>query len=225
MPALDSYKRTIHHAAVSVLRRPPPDSIKHPSIGTLRESRAKVEQAAKDALSRLSLESCSRYILPLSEYADWGYPDYTDPALIDPPEVQADAAGTEQTCDRCTKLFIVSAANKEERAGECRFHFGKMQPKMMEGRKKWLYSCCDSERGEKGCQEGLHVFREKDNDPALARREPYRTVKAISEGVDPDTKGWLEVVAIDCEMICELNLPLHNTYVGRGWAPGHPLWR
>lgn len=203
MPALDSYKRTIHHAAVSVLRRPAPDSIRHPSVGTLRESRAKVEQAAKDALSRLSLESCSRYILPLSEYADWGYPDYTDPKLVNPPETQPDAAGTEQTCDRCQKLFVVSADNKEERAGECRFHFGKMLPKVMEGRKKWLYSCCDSERGEKGCQEGLHVFREKDNDEALARREPYKTVKAICKGADPATKGWLEVVAIDCEMICE----------------------
>ena len=152
--------------------------------------------------------------MPLGEYADWGYPDYTDDALVTPPEVVPDATGTEQTCDRCHGLFVVSPVPvsdeaKAEKMGQCTYHFGKLQPQIVEGRKKWLYSCCTKERGESGCQGGLHVFRHKDDDPALARREPYKRVKEVCkeveqiEGKAKGSSSWLEIVAIDCEMICE----------------------
>jgi RNA exonuclease 1 len=212
----------MHHAAVSVMKRPLPDSVKHPSVGTLRESRARVEAAAKEALSKLTYETCEQYILPVSEYADWGYPDPADDTLVHPPDMEPDAEGQEKTCDRCNALFIVSAKHKEERlrAKECRHHWGRLQPEQVEGRRKWLFTCCLKERGEEGCTDGLHVFREKDDDKALARREAYKTVKQVcgADGKDGQTSsvgsaeenGWLKVVAIDCEMICRFSSSASN---------------
>jgi RNA exonuclease 1 len=82
-------------------------------------------------------------------------------------------------------------------------------PEQVEGRRKWLFTCCLKERGDEGCTDGLHVFREKDDDNALAKRAAYKTVKQVcedelKEGGLAGGVGWLEVVAMDCEMICEL---------------------
>lgn len=43
---LRAYKLAIHQAAVSISKRPPPDSLNHSSIGTVREVRAAQEAEA-----------------------------------------------------------------------------------------------------------------------------------------------------------------------------------
>ena len=84
--------------------------------------------------------------------------------------------------------------------GECHFHHGRLAPERIEGFRKWIYSCCKRERGEEGCEEGIHVFNCGDDDAMLAKRVPY---VRVGKGVDDGNKGGVEVLGMDCEMICE----------------------
>lgn len=207
-PTLSAYKTAIHHSAVSISRRPPPDSVPHPSIGTVRESREAHLAAEKAAAGRLTRDKVSRYCLPLDEFVGWGYPDPKDQTLIHDGGEEPDGEGSTQTCDRCKVPFVVSSENLQERFGECRYHYGRTAPARVEGRRKWIYSCCGKERGEAGCEDGVHVFSHKEDgaDAMLAKRQGFRTVHQVAEevGSEPIARGaFVEVVGMDCEMICE----------------------
>lgn len=195
-----SYKRAVHHAAVQVSRREKPDSAQHPSVGTLKESKKATEQAEKEKASKLSADRIERYLLPVSDFEKWRYPLPDDEELVSPKEMQPDLEGTAQTCNRCKKEFKVSSANLDARFGECHFHHGRLAPERIEGKRKWIYSCCRRERGEAGCEEGVHVFSDGDDDRALAKRVSYvRIGQAGAGGTDTGSV----VLAMDCEMICQ----------------------
>lgn len=195
---MKSYKSAIHHAAVSIMKRPVADNIDHPSIGTVKESRLKYEAIEKAKASRLIRSRIEKYCLPPSEFADWGYPDYNDDSLCEG-ETQPSAEGSSQTCDRCKVPFIVSADNLEARFGECKYHSGRIAPERVEGKRKWLYSCCRHERGSVGCTDGIHVFSEKENDAALAKRARFKRAK------DMGGTAIVDVLGMDCEMICQFS--------------------
>ena len=135
-----------------------------------------------------------------SDFKDWSYPDPTDLSLVEGGGEDPDAEGTMQDCSRCKVTFKVSSQHLEERIGECKFHYGRVAPERVEGRRKWIYSCCKRERGEAGCEDGIHVFNEKEDDIKLKTRVGYKSVKQIGERMK-GPKGWLDVVAMDCEMI------------------------
>ncbi|WVF70973.1 hypothetical protein IAT40_005769 [Kwoniella sp. CBS 6097] len=196
-----TYKTAIHHAAVSIMRRPPPNSVTHPSVGTVKESRLAFEAAEKEKASKLSRKRVEKYCLPLDQFETWRYPNPKDEALFGPEAgSEPDAEGTEQTCSRCKIPFVVSSKGLEERFGECKFHYGRTAPERVEGRRKWIYSCCGRERGEQGCEEGIHVFSDGEDDRALAQRVAFRTVRqCVGEGGGLGAGN--EVVAMDCEMI------------------------
>lgn len=163
---------------------------------------------------RLTKMRVEKYCLPKAEFAEWGYPDPDDAKLVNPPLVEPSAEGTEKNCDRCKVAFIVSAEKLAERFGECRYHHGRTAPERVEGKRKWIYTCCRKERGEAGCEEGIHVFRDGDDDAKLASRVPFVRTDLLGG------KGALQVVGMDCEMICELlwhdGLPLvDNRYCRR----------
>ncbi|WVR05589.1 hypothetical protein IAU60_002608 [Kwoniella sp. DSM 27419] len=196
-----TYKTAIHHAAVSISRRTPPDSTTHPSVGTVKESRTASDKAEKEKASKLTRTRIERYCLPLADYPTWRYPNPLDERLWGP-EAGSDpnAEGTEQTCNRCKVPFIVLFRDLDGRLGECRYHYGRPAPERVEGRRKWIYSCCGRERGEQGCEEGIHVFTDGEDDVKLARRVGYRTVKqCVGDGGGLGAGN--EVVAMDCEMI------------------------
>ncbi|CAD6584729.1 MAG: RNA exonuclease 3 [Tremellales sp. Tagirdzhanova-0007] len=196
---LKAYKSAIHHAAVSISRRPHPDSVAHPSIGTVRESRIAFAEAEKRRASRLTRDRVERYCLPVKQFPIWRYPDPTDSSLGSGGGEDPSAEGTTQTCSRCKIPFSVLSVNPESRFGECRFHYGRTAPELIEGRRKWIHSCCKRERGEVGCEDGVHVFTDGEDDAALARRVGYRNVKQVRDG--EETEG-VDVVGMDCEMIC-----------------------
>lgn len=201
-PNVRAYKSAMHHAAVAVSRRPPPDSLDHPSIGTNKESRTAHERVEKARASRPTRSRVEQYCLAPNEFREWAYPDPLDPELCLNGGEEPDAEGTLQDCSRCKVPFTVSSKDLEQRVGECKFHYGRTAPERVEGRRKWIYSCCKRERGEAGCQDGVHVFSEKEDDAKLKRRAGFRTVKQVVEGNEAP-KGWVDVVAMDCEMICE----------------------
>ena len=202
---LRAYKTAIHHAAVSVSRRPPPDTINHPSVGTVKQSRAAHERVEKEKASRPTRSRVQGYCMSIQDMIDWGYPDPSNDALTQGGGEEPDAQGTTQTCSRCKVQFIVSTENLDTRLGECRYHYGRMAPERVEGRRQWIYSCCGKERGEAGCEDGVHVFTDGDRDEALARRRGFRTVRqVVGEGEgEGEGRAWSDVVAMDCEMICE----------------------
>lgn len=196
---LKTYKSAIHHAAVSISRRPKPDSAAHTSVGTLKESRAAHDAETKRQAGRLTRDRVECYCLPVSEFSIWRYPDPTDPALISGGGKDPSGEGSTQNCIRCKVPFLVSAIDLEGRFGECKFHYGKTAPERVEGRRKWIYSCCDRERGEAGCEDGVHVFTDGEVDTALARRVGFRTVEQVR---GTEAKDGVDVVGMDCEMIC-----------------------
>lgn len=200
---LKAYKSAIHHAAVSISRRPPPDRIPHSSIGTVRESRAaqQAEQLAK--ASRLSPERLRRYCLSHETMVQWGYPDSTITELVVPSTTCVSSEGFAQTCYRCKIDFVVSTSQD---MGDCIFHHGRTVPERIEGKRVWIYSCCRKERGAAGCEEGVHVFTDNDDDVKLAQRVPYKTTAQIIEEKGLKGTKHVDVVGIDCEMISEANL-------------------
>jgi len=173
--------------------------VDHPSVGTVKESRAATEAAEKEKLSKLSFDRIEQYLLPIADFEKWRYPNPNDDSLVNPPLVKPDGEGEEQTCGRCKKPFTVSSKRMKERMGECHFHHGRLAPERIEGFRKWIYSCCKRERGEEGCEEGIHVFNCGDDDAMLAKRVPY---VRVGKGVDSGNKGGVEVLGMDCEMIC-----------------------
>ncbi|WVW80449.1 hypothetical protein I302_102431 [Kwoniella bestiolae CBS 10118] len=199
------YKTAIHQAAVSISKRSPPDTLDHPSIGTVKESRVAHEVAEKEKLSKLSREKIEKYCLPIDQFQTWRYPNPLDTSLTDipPEEVKVNGEGEERVCSRCKVPFVVSSQDIEERTknGECKYHYGRTLPERIEGRRKWIYTCCGKERGEGGCQDYIHVFSEEDDDAALARRVPYKTTAQVIGKGDGGLGRWNEVVAMDCEMI------------------------
>lgn len=201
-----SYKTAIHHAAVNISRRPIPDSLDHPSVGTVKESRIAVESAEKVQASRPTRDRVKDYCLPLDQFVEWRYPDPTDGELITGGGENPSAEGTSQECSRCRTIFVVTPAKDADPHG-CKFHYGKTAPERIEGRRKWIYSCCGRERGEMGCQDGLHVFTEREDDNKLKSRVGFRTVNQVLEGVK-GPRGWVDVVAMDCEMICKPSIGL-----------------
>ncbi|WWC68355.1 uncharacterized protein I206_102280 [Kwoniella pini CBS 10737] len=196
------YKTAIHQAAVSISRRPPPNSINHPSVGTVKESRIAFEIAEKEKASKLSREKIEKYCLPLDHFENWRYPNPNDLILVDSniSHSKPDGEGEEHICSRCKVSFIVSSKNLENRIGECKFHYGKTIPERIEGKRKWIYTCCAKERGEQGCQDFIHVFSNGDDDLKLAERVGFKTVKDIV-GEKGGLGKYNNVVAMDCEMI------------------------
>jgi RNA exonuclease 1 len=156
----------------------------------------------------LTLDRIEGYLLPLPDFEKWRYPDPNDDFLVNPPEIKPNGEGEEQTCGRCKTPFIVSSQRLKERMGECHYHHGRLAPERIEGKRKWIYSCCKRERGEEGCEEGLHVFNHGDDDTLLARRVPY---VRVGKGVDEGNSGGVEVLGMDCEMICEW---IHSSLFG-----------
>ncbi|KIS01699.1 RNA exonuclease 1 [Cryptococcus deuterogattii 2001/935-1] len=204
--SLRAYKTAIHHAAVAISRRPPPTGIPHPSIGTVKESRIAMEKDEKEKASKLTRDRVERYCMKKEDFEKWGYPDPSGEGLTGTGvETKPDGEGETHNCDRCKMSFIVSSKNLEERFGECRYHYGRTAPERVEGRRKWIYSCCGKERGEQGCEEGIHVFKDGEDDKELAKRVAYKTVRMCLEDAKASGKNVVGegygVVAMDCEMI------------------------
>lgn len=194
------YKSAIHHAAVQISRRIKPDRIPHTSIGTVKQSKAATEAAARAKASHLSAERLKQYRLSNDDFRKWGYPDPENLLLQYPnhPIPPGGSEGTKQTCDRCKVEFVVSPSPSVD----CRFHSGRVAPERVDGRRKWIYSCCKMERGSPGCQDGHHVFADREDDEKLAARVPFKYAKDLQD--NGKASHHIDVLGLDCEMICAL---------------------
>ncbi len=215
-----TYHSNVQSALISIRARTKPDTIDSPFVGTVAASVKKVADVEARKASQLSRKRLRRYLLPLDEYAQWGY-------MLKVPEApggtEPEAVGQTKTCDRCRVDFTVSNAvdyatmAEQREKGECIFHWGRPMPIRQDGRKLWVYSCCREPRGSEGCTDGLHVFKDGDargldatledkerGDLALHQRVEFKEIEDIvQEAALPMERKTQDVVAMDCEMICQ----------------------
>lgn len=194
----------IHQAAVSISRRAAPDRVPHVSIGTVKQCREAAEAAEVAKASKLTTERVDRFCHDMPTLLQWGYPDYSNAELLVPPIVVSEIT-ERQVCDRCKKDFDPRVTYE---LGDCVYHYGRPRPERREGRRVWLYTCCGKERGAPGCEDGIHVFSFGEDDSKLAALEPYQTTQKLHHEYEIPATRAMEIVGMDCEMICE---PLPQT--------------
>ena len=100
-------------------RRPIPDSVSHPSVGTEAEVIARAEAQKSLESLRLSRELLEPLVHSADQLRTWGY------FLDMPPGPGGDQPSLEEKivkCDRCTQYFLVKPT---EVADKCVYHWGK----------------------------------------------------------------------------------------------------
>jgi RNA exonuclease 1 len=156
--------------------------------------------------------------IPVEEMTEWGYPDLNDPEIQSktPRSTRESAVGERRDCDRCKVEFMVV---KDNAPTHCIYHHGRVAPQGIGASRQWLFGCCGKGRNEPGCEEGVHVVSDKDDDKKLAEVHAFMTTEDVVSNKKSDTVA--DVVAMDCEMICEssvykltrLTYPRHECWV------------
>ncbi|CAE6416047.1 unnamed protein product [Rhizoctonia solani] len=172
-----TYKNNGAHAIGMIKKRPKPDRLTHPSVGTngaIEARKAEAEAAKNSTLQRAQLESA---LLTREQLIQWGY-------LVDVP---AGPGGTRSE-EECKTL-----------SERCTYHWGRTYVNRMGGVREMIYRCCGSPAGSPGCVVGAHVFKDPDDFDLLHARHPYSESSAFAEG--SSQSALLDVAALDCEMI------------------------
>ncbi|KAF9268064.1 ribonuclease H-like protein [Marasmius fiardii PR-910] len=185
-----TYRHAVIQSVAALKRRPVPDSIAHPSVGTEGEIAARAEAHKSLQSLRLTRSILDPYILPILELEKWGYivkiPD--GPGGNEPSK-----EGQLAKCERCGEPFMV---HRDFKPTECLHHWGKPYMKLLNGQRTRIYSCCSKPVTEEGCVHGCHVFYESDPE-VLHSRHPFSKLSSAVK----DNKTPLDVAALDCEMI------------------------
>jgi hypothetical protein len=114
------------HTIATIKKRPRPNNISHPSVGTqgtLDARRAEAELAKNSTLLRNQIE---RALLSRQQLSQWGF-------LVEVPDgpggTRVSDEGKEATCERCQTLFVVRGPQSVEEAQEmsqrCTHHWGR----------------------------------------------------------------------------------------------------
>ncbi|KAL5636456.1 hypothetical protein ACGC1H_000424 [Rhizoctonia solani] len=195
-----TYKNNGAHAIGMIKKRPKPDRLTHPSVGTngvIEARKAEAEAARNSMLRRAQLESA---LLTREQLIQWGY-------LVDVPEgpggTRVNDEGRQTTCERCQALFVVHAPQSEEEwktlSERCTYHWGRTYVNKTGGLREMVHRCCGAPTGSAGCVVGAHVFKDPEDFDLLHARHPYSESSAFAE--DSSQSTLLEVAALDCEMI------------------------
>ncbi|CAE6486664.1 unnamed protein product [Rhizoctonia solani] len=171
-----TYKNNGAHAIGVIKKRPRPDRLNHPSVGTngaIDARKAEAEAAKNSTLKRSQLQSA---LLSREQLTQWGY-------LVQVPE---GPGGTR---------------SEEERHSfeRCAYHWGKPYVNRSGGIREMIHRCCGSPTGSAGCVVGAHVFKDPEDFGLLHARHPYSESSAF--GNESPRSAILDVAALDCEMI------------------------
>ncbi|KAF8759964.1 EXOIII protein [Rhizoctonia solani] len=170
------------HAIGVIKKRPRPDRLNHPSVGTngaIDARKAEAEAAKNSTLKRSQLQ------IPEG-----------------PGGTRVSDEGRQATCERCQALFVVHAPQSEEERHSferCAYHWGKPYVNRSGGIREMIHRCCGSPTGSAGCVVGAHVFKDPEDFGLLHARHPYSESSAF--GNESPRSAILDVAALDCEMI------------------------
>lgn len=121
--------------------------------------------------------------------------DYVIEVPDEDEDVEVDASGTEQICERCKESFVVSRVSLPGDEEECTFHWGKQAFERIDGVKQKVYSCCNSiEADNRPCTKGRHVFIDKTPESLHSREQFIRLPPLGGQTTIP-------LVALDCELV------------------------
>ncbi|KAG9074076.1 RNA exonuclease 3 [Ceratobasidium sp. UAMH 11750] len=189
-----------------IKKRPKPNRISHPSVGTQGTIEARRRAEAELKNSTLKRSQIEHAVLSREQLSRWGY-------LVEVPDgpggTRVSDEGQEATCERCQTLFVVHGPQSEKEAEElslkCTYHWGRTYMSKAAGMRELLYRCCGAPGGSPGCVVGPHVFKDPEDFDLLHARHPYSPSSAFEHtqssqpGTPPSTQ--LDVAALDCEMI------------------------
>lgn len=176
-----------------VKKRPKPDSISHPSVGTEGEitKRALQAKAPKPIqFPRVLSSDLEGLLLSREQQKELGF-------IL---ELPSGIGGWQPSlegkvypkCERCQKAFLVKRLENDPE--KCIAHWGRqVYDKSLGGEKQKIWNCCSQPLGSTGCDIGVHVFYENDVSD-LHSRHAFSFTQSSHESV-------LDVVALDCEMI------------------------
>ncbi|KAI0702903.1 ribonuclease H-like protein, partial [Cytidiella melzeri] len=188
-----TYRNAVISSIASLKRRPKPDSINHPSVGTEADIAQREEEQKKLHSLRLTVAHIEPYVLTEDQMRKWSY-------IVDIPEGpggdRPSEEGSIQKCDRCNQQFQVK---RQEEADECVFHWGKPFTSKANGEKRRVYQCCSRTTDEDPCSKGPHVFYESEPEN-LHRRHAFSYTRAADDPMYTERKAF-DIVALDCEMI------------------------
>jgi RNA exonuclease 1 len=103
----------------SLKRRPKPDVISHPSVGTESQIQARQESKAKLESLRLTQDHLEPLVMSLDEMQSLGY--VTEIPSGSGGEKPSEEDGV-MKCDRCAVMFQVKGKDKAE---QCEYHWGR----------------------------------------------------------------------------------------------------
>ncbi|KAG5648975.1 hypothetical protein DXG03_000324 [Asterophora parasitica] len=193
-----TYRNAVIQCCAALKRRPIPDSLSHPSVGTEAEITQRADAQKAISALRLTPTHLAPYVISIDDMIKWGYftavpdsPGGTEPSL----------EGKIAKCERCSQPFQVKAQTE----ALCVHHWGKPYSIKVNGEKVRLYNCCSRAVSDpEGCSRGPHVFYESKLDD-LHARFPFSFL------LDPPQAGKgkgqvqkrtvLDVAALDCEMV------------------------
>ncbi|KAF8165256.1 ribonuclease H-like domain-containing protein [Crassisporium funariophilum] len=184
-----TYRNAMIQCIAALKRRPIPNAISHPSVGT--EDEIITRAAAQKSLQslRLSREILQSLVHPVADLEKWGYFVDIPPG---PGSDQPSLEGKIAKCERCGQPFEVK---RMEEAENCIYHWGKPFTTRVNGERVRIYTCCSRPFGDsEGCTHGPHVFYE-------SKAEDLHKRHAFSFLLPASTSTTLDVAAMDCEMI------------------------
>ncbi|TFK55937.1 hypothetical protein OE88DRAFT_1621054 [Heliocybe sulcata] len=192
-----TYRNAVISSVAALKRRPVPDKVSHPSVGTEQELAERAEKRKSLESLQLTRAHLEPLMLTVEDMQKWGYvTEIPEGPGGDRPSEE----GNTMKCERCKEQFLVK---RMELADECTFHWGRPYSKQVNGERMRIYSCCGKPTGEsEGCHKGPHVFYETKPEELHARHafSPTRPPSTPESGSgSKDTV--LDVVALDCEMI------------------------
>ncbi|KAL0949464.1 hypothetical protein HGRIS_009518 [Hohenbuehelia grisea] len=188
-----TYRNAIITTTAAIKRRPVPDNIGHPSVGT--EGDLVHREAARKSIKALSVtrKHLDSHVLSVEDMTKWGY-------VTSVPEGEGGSEpsieGKVSKCERCAQPFQVK---RKEEAEQCVYHWGRPYTTMNEGKRLRVYNCCSRPAGDsEGCVRGPHVFYEQEI-PNLHLRHGFSHTRPPHDSDTPDAA--LDVVVLDCEMV------------------------
>ena len=111
--------QAVIQCVAALKRRPIPNSVSHPSVGTEAEIIARAEAQKSLESLHLSRELLEPLVHSVDELKKWGYFLDIPPG---PGGDQPSLEGTTTKCDRCAQYFLVK---RMEAAEKCIYHWGK----------------------------------------------------------------------------------------------------
>ncbi|KAG8686096.1 RNA exonuclease 3, partial [Ceratobasidium sp. 394] len=135
-----TYKINGAHTITMIKKRPKPNRISHPSVGTQGTIEARRRTEAELKNSTLKRSQVEHAVLSREQLSRWGY-------LVEVPDgpggTRVSDEGQEATCERCQTLFVVRAPQSEQEAEElslkCTYHWGRTYMSKAAGMRELLY--------------------------------------------------------------------------------------